>query len=84
MRPLSIVVPGILLIVGITGGCLNPFAPKISESLETSDLVLTQQLSPEEVLQNFKVAYTFRDSLLYSDLLDTAFIFVYFVVFGFI
>jgi hypothetical protein len=30
------------------------------------------------MLQNFKVAYTFRDSLLYSDLLDTAFLFVYF------
>lgn len=58
--------------------CWNPFAPKLTDSLESSDLILTSQRSPEEVLQNFKVAYTFRDSLLYSDLLDTAFLFVYF------
>jgi hypothetical protein len=58
--------------------CLNPFAPKLVQNLESSDLVLTDQRSPDEVLQNFKVAYTFRDSLLYSDLLDTAFLFVYF------
>jgi hypothetical protein len=58
--------------------CWNPFAPKLTRLVETSDLVLTPQRSPGEVLQNFKVAYTFRDSLLYSDLLDTAFLFVYF------
>jgi hypothetical protein len=58
--------------------CWNPFAPRLAQSLESSDLVVTNQQSPEEVLQNFKVAYTFRDSLLYSDILDTAFIFIYF------
>jgi hypothetical protein len=58
--------------------CWNPFAPKLTDSLEPSDLILTSQQSPLEVLQNFKVAYTFKDSLLYSDLLDTAFLFVYF------
>jgi hypothetical protein len=62
----------------LTVSCWNPFAPKLSNSLESTDLVLTAQKSPEEVLQNFKVAYTFRDSLLYSDLLDTAFVFFYF------
>jgi len=46
--------------------------------METGDYIVTQQKSAEEVLQNFKVAYTFRDSLLYSNLLDTAFLFVYF------
>jgi len=59
-------------------GCWNPFAPKLINSLESSDLILAPQESPQEVLQNFRVAYTFRDSLLYSDLLDTAFLFVYF------
>ncbi len=58
--------------------CRNPFAPQLGRLEEASDLVLTSQKSPSEVLQNFKVAYTFRDSLLYSDLLDTAFLFVYF------
>jgi hypothetical protein len=59
-------------------GCINPFAPKLINSLETDDLIITSQRSPQEVLQNFKVAYTFRDSLLYSNLLDTAFLFIYY------
>jgi len=58
--------------------CFNPFAPKLVKNLEPSNWVITEQQSPEEVLQNFKVAYTFRDSLLYADLLDTGFVFVYF------
>ena len=43
-------------------------------------MIVTNQESPEEVPQNFKTAYTFQDSLLYSGLLDTAFIFVYYDV----
>ncbi len=67
----------VLLLVGLMA-CINPFAPKLTHNLETEDYIVTPQKSAEEVLQNFKVAYTFRDSLLYSDLLDTAFLFVYF------
>ena len=58
--------------------CFNPFAPQLTRSLESVDLIVTQQQSPEDVLQNFKVSYIFRDSLLYSDLLDTAFVFAYY------
>ncbi len=57
--------------------CLNPFAPKLQESLDLSQLI-TDQKSPEEVLTNFKYAYTFKDSSLYSDLLDSSFVFLYF------
>ena len=57
--------------------CLNPFAPKLDRSNNDSFL-LTEQLSPDEVLSNFVYAYTFKDSLVYSDLLDSSFIFVYF------
>jgi hypothetical protein len=64
--------------VVLWNGCFNPFAPKLSSSLESGDLLVTEQKSPEEVLQNFKVAYTLKDSLLYSGLLDTQFVFVYF------
>lgn len=59
-------------------GCLNPFAPKLTNDLESGDYIITQQQSPGDVLQNFKVAYTYKDSLLYSNCLDTAFLFVYF------
>ncbi len=58
-------------------GCLNPFAPKLDDGSLGSELV-TEQRTPEEVLTNFRYAYTFRDSLLYSDVLDSAFVFQYF------
>lgn len=64
------------VIIGL--GCNNPFAPKLTKALTSNDLVVTKQTTPEEVLQNFKIAYTFRDSLLYSNVLDTTFIFSYF------
>lgn len=57
--------------------CLNPFAPKLEESADL-ELIVTNQQSPDEVLQNFKLAYFFRDSILYSDVLDSSFIFYYF------
>lgn len=57
--------------------CVNPFAPKLDDGSLTSELI-TEQRNPEEVLTNFRYAYTFRDSLLYSDVLDSAFVFQYF------
>lgn len=57
--------------------CFNPFAPKLDRGNNTG-LVLTEQLDPEDVLTNFVYAYTFKDSLVYSDLLDSSFVFVYF------
>ncbi len=57
--------------------CFNPFAPRLDQSGQTS-IVLTEQQNPEEVLQNFVYAYTFKDSLVYADLLDSSFVFVYF------
>ena len=57
---------------------MNPFAPELTHSLESDDFIVTKQATPEEVLQNFKIAYAFKDSLLYSDLLDSAFLFVFF------
>lgn len=57
--------------------CVNPFAPKLDDGSQTSELI-TEQRSPEEVLINFRYAYTFKDSLLYSDVLDSAFVFQYF------
>ena len=57
--------------------CFNPFAPKLQSS-DDSDLIITQQQTPLEVLQNFKYAYVFKDSVLYSDVLDSSFTFIYF------
>ncbi|HNR67273.1 MAG TPA: hypothetical protein PKN04_00610 [bacterium] len=57
--------------------CLNPFAPSLDRGMETG-LVLTEQQSPEEVLENFTYAYNLKDSLVYAELLDSSFVFVYF------
>jgi len=57
--------------------CVNPFAPKLDKSSGHAEII-TEQKTPEQVLQNFKYAYTFKDSLLYADLLDSSFVFEYF------
>ena len=68
----------LFILLGMSISCFNPFAPKLTDSLDAEGYIVTPQVTAEQVLQNFKVAYTFRDSLLYSDLLDTAFLFIYF------
>ncbi|MDZ7264067.1 MAG: hypothetical protein ONB16_05740 [candidate division KSB1 bacterium] len=56
---------------------MNPFAPRLKES-DQNQLIITPQSTPEELLQNFKYAYVFKDSMLYADLLDSSFVFIYF------
>ncbi len=58
--------------------CFNPFAPELTSHLSSENLMITEQLSPDEVMQNFTAAYTFQDSLLYSELLDSSFLFIYY------
>lgn len=65
-----------LLIAGCLCGC-NPFAPELDQN-SALDNVITEQQSPREVLQNFQYAYTFKDSLLYSELLAKSFVFEFF------
>lgn len=67
-----------LLLVGLLGGCWNPFAPTEGQIDAGAVLTLTEQRSPDEVLQNFRYAYIYRDSIVYSELLDTSFIFLYY------
>ncbi|MFC1728693.1 hypothetical protein ACFL6I_00015 [candidate division KSB1 bacterium] len=61
----------------LTVSCLNPFAPKIGEISSNINLILTEQKTPDDVLANFLYAYTLKDSLIYRDLLDEDFVFVY-------
>jgi hypothetical protein len=66
----------ILLLV--LAGCWNPFAPEEGNLGGIEQLTLTEQRNPEEVLQNFRYAYIYRDSLVYSRILDTGFVFIYY------
>jgi hypothetical protein len=63
--------------IAIVSSCINPFAPKLEEG-SSQDAFITPQSTPEELFQNFSYAYAFRDSVLYADLLDSAFTFEYF------
>jgi len=67
-----------LLVTLIITGCWNPFAPREGLLEGGLDLTLTEQRNPDEVLQNFRYAYIYRDSLVYSELFDTSFIFLYY------
>ncbi len=62
----SVLFISILLIII---GCDNPFAPALSRSNQQVFNIVTQQRSPVDVLTNFRYAYAFKDSLIYSDLL---------------
>lgn len=60
----------------IANSC-NPFAPSLDESLESNKGLISDQSSVQGVFQNFQYAYTFKDTLIYSNLLDKNFIFGY-------
>jgi len=59
----------------LTLSCENPFAPGLAPEDTPTSRLLTQQRTPEEVLSNFRYAYTYKDSLTYSEVLDSTFIF---------
>ena len=63
------------LIILITS-CTNPFAPAKADPNAPSSNILTLQETPQEVLTNFLFAYNFKDSLVYSEIIDSNFIFL--------
>ncbi len=63
------------LIILIAFACKNPFAPGLAGEDTPHSKLLTQQRNPEEVLNNFQYAYAYKDSLIYSELFDSTFIF---------
>ncbi len=62
-------------IIILTLACRNPFAPSLADKNTSLSKLLTSQRNPEEVLSNFRYAYTFKDSLIYSEVLDSTFLF---------
>lgn len=67
----------ILLSTCFSVSCFNPFAPSLDQN-PAPGIKITEQATPEETLQNFIYAYTFKDSLVYDNILDSSFVFVYF------
>ncbi|HVO76125.1 MAG TPA: hypothetical protein VMT35_19025 [Ignavibacteriaceae bacterium] len=71
LRKVIYLIPLVLLT-----GCTNPFSPSFDESDENSS-VISDLKTPEGVFQNMQYAYTFRDTLIYSDLIAPDFIFTF-------
>ena len=82
MRVISVNNKGLLIIstvVVITGitGCLNPFAPVEGD---VGKVTWSDQSTAGGLLDNFELAYDYRDSLRYADCLDELFEFRYYDV----
>ena len=72
MNRLIAIVPVLLIL----GSC-NPFAPALDESLEQGSSIVGDATTIDGVFQNIKYAYTFRDTTIYGQLLNSEFAFVY-------
>lgn len=69
-------VSGLFLLI-LVSGCQNPFAPGVEPFRQGSGGPISDQKTIEGVFQNFRYAYTFKDTLIYNSLLAEDFIFVY-------
>lgn len=69
-----------LLLIGVITlfySCFNPFSPGIDNS-ESTENIISDQKTIEGVFQNFKYAYTFKDTSIYGQTLAPDFVFSYF------
>lgn len=65
-----------LLLAGLTFfSCQNIFAPKIDTTNTTN--IITDQKTIDGLFQNFRYAYSFKDTTVYSQLLSDDFVFTY-------
>jgi len=67
-----------ILTVLLVFGCKNMFAPTLGDLDGGNSIYRMDQASPADVLHNFKYAYIYRDSLMYANLIDSEFVFVYY------
>jgi hypothetical protein len=65
------------LITLIIISCINPFAPKLDNDLGSGSSLISDQKNIEGIFQNLQYAYTFKDTTIYSGLLNSNFTFTY-------
>jgi len=66
------------LVVLLIFSCKNMFAPTLGDLDGGNSIYRMDQESPADVLHNFKYSYIYRDSLMYANLIDSEFVFVYY------
>lgn len=69
------IIIGLVLMCAVIASCDNIFAPKLDDS--GSSNIISDQMTVDGVYTNFKYAYTFKDTSVYSGLLTDDFIFTY-------
>ncbi len=57
--------------------CTNPFAPKFDDNPDSGKPPLSDLTTIEGVFQNMQYSYTFKDTMIYGQLLSPDFIFTY-------
>ncbi|MGB5288079.1 MAG: hypothetical protein WBN42_06280 [Ignavibacteriaceae bacterium] len=68
----------VILFIGfLFSSCTNPFAPKYDDNIDSGDPPISDQTTIEGVFQNFQYAYTFKDTLIYGNLITSDFTFTY-------
>jgi hypothetical protein len=65
----------ILVAFGVLTSCENIFSPSLDDSGSTN--IISDQMTIDGVFNNFKYAYTFKDTSVYSGLLTDDFLFTY-------
>lgn len=73
--PLNIFSASAAVIWASLTGCVNPFAPELGE---TGSSQVPQAVTIGGMLELFRYAYINKDSLYYSQLLDSSFVFQYY------
>jgi hypothetical protein len=75
-RPIRKLIPSMLIAAAVLCAC-NPFAPALDDALPGDDALISDQTTIEGVFQNFRYAYTFKDTTIYGALLASDFVFTY-------
>lgn len=65
------------IVILIFLGCTNPFAPKLDTNFDSGGPPISDQTTIEGVFQNFQYAYTFKDTLIYGNLITPNFTFTF-------
>jgi len=61
----------------LISGCTNPFAPTLNTNPDNGQGTISDLKTIEGVFQNFQYSYTFKDTLIYGELLAGDFVFTY-------
>ena len=66
-----------ILLIYFISGCTNPFAPSLNNNTDEGGGTISDLTTIDGVFQNFQYSYTFKDTLIYGELLAGDFVFTY-------